>query len=93
MNRQGNDVGEHYRSIVFFSDLKQKNVIDKVINGLNEAVFDHKIVTQVQAFDAFYEAETYHQDYYQNNKYAPYCSYVISPKVDKLKKELRQFYK
>ena len=52
-----------------------------------------KIVTQVQAFDAFYKAETYHQDYYKNNKYAPYCSYVISPKVDKLKKELIEFYK
>ena len=93
MNRQGNDVGEHYRSIVFFSDSNQKNVVENVISELNETVFDHKIVTQVQAFDAFYKAETYHQDYYQNNKYAPYCSYVISPKVDKLKKELSQFYK
>ena len=93
MNRQGNDVGAHYRSIVFFSDLKQKNVIDKVINELNQEVFAHKIVTQVQIFDEFYRAEAYHQDYYQNNKYAPYCSYVISPKVDKLKKELRKFYK
>ena len=86
-------LGAHYRSIVFFSDLNQKKVIEKIINELNETVFDHKIVTQVQSFDAFYKAETYHQDYYQNNKYAPYCSYVISPKVDKLKKELSQFYK
>ncbi|PDH45954.1 MAG: peptide-methionine (S)-S-oxide reductase [Bacteroidetes bacterium MED-G21] len=93
INKQGNDVGEHYRSIVFFSDLDQKKVIDKTINDLNEAVFDHKIVTQVQSFNEFYMAETYHQDYYENNKYAPYCSYVISPKVDKLKKELSQFYK
>ncbi len=93
INRQGNDVGEHYRSIVFFSDSNQKNVIENVISELNETIFDHKIVTQVQEFDTFYKAETYHQDYYQNNKFAPYCSYVISPKVDKLKKELSQFYK
>ena len=86
-------MGEHYRSIVFFSDSNQKNVVENIISELNETVFDHKIVTQVQAFDAFYKAEAYHQDYYQNNKYAPYCSYVISPKVDKLKKELSQFYK
>jgi len=93
INRQGNDVGAHYRSIVFFSDLNQKKVIEKIINELNEAIFDQKIVTHIQAFEAFYKAETYHQDYYQNNKYAPYCSYVISPKVEKLKKELSQFYK
>ena len=93
INRQGNDVGPHYRSILFFSDLNQKKVIQKIINELNETVFDHKIVTQVQSFDAFYKAEAYHQDYYQNNKYAPYCSYVISPKVEKLKKEISQFYK
>ena len=93
MNRQGNDVGAHYRSIVFFSDLNQKNVVENIISELNATVFDHKIVTQVQAFETFYKAENYHQDYYQNNKYAPYCSYVISPKVDKLKKELSQFYK
>lgn len=93
INKQGNDVGEHYRSIVFFSDSNQKNVVENIISELNETVFDHKIVTQVQAFDAFYKAEAYHQDYYQNNKYAPYCSYVISPKVNKLKKELSQFYK
>ena len=86
-------MGEHYRSIVFFSDSNQKNVVENIISELNETVFDHKIVTQVQAFDAFYKAEAYHQNYYQNNKYAPYCSYVISPKVDKLKKELSQFYK
>ena len=61
LNRQGNDVGAHYRSIVFFSDLNQKKVIEKIINELNEAVFDHKIVTQVQAFDAFYNAEDHHQ--------------------------------
>ena len=93
IDRQGNDVGPHYRSILFFSDSNQKKIIKKIINELNENVFDHKIVTQVQSFDAFYKAETYHQDYYQNNKYAPYCSYVISPKVEKLKKELSQFYK
>ena len=93
INKQGNDVGEHYRSIVFFSDSNQKNVVENIISELNETVFDHKIVTQVQAFDAFYKAEAYHQDYYQNNKYAPYCSYVISPKLDKLKKELSKFYK
>ena len=93
INKQGNDLGEHYRSIVLFSDLNQKKVVDNVISELNVSVFDHKIVTQVQPFNLFYRAETYHQDYYENNKYAPYCSYVISPKVDKLKKELSQFYK
>ena len=93
INKQGNDVGEHYRSIVFFSDSNQKKVVYNVIKELNISVFDHKIVTQVQEFDVFYRGETYHQDYYENNKYVPYCSYVISPKIDKLKKELSQFYK
>tara|TARA_B100001057_G_C22818284_1_gene938363 strand:- start:902 stop:2020 length:1119 start_codon:yes stop_codon:yes gene_type:complete len=93
INRQGNDVGAHYRSIVFFSGLNEKEVINKVINELNISVFDQKIVTQVMPFDAFYAAEGYHQNYYENNTSAPYCSFVISPKVSKLKKELSQFYK
>lgn len=93
LNRQGNDEGEHYRSIILFSDEDQEKVAKDVIQELNASVFDQKIVTELVPFETFYIAETSHQDYYANNKYAPYCSFVISPKVDKLKKELRHFYK
>ena len=93
LNSQGNDFGPHYRSIVLYANEVQHQVVDQVVNELNTSIFDGRIVTQVQPFDAFYSADISHQNYYENNKYAPYCSIVISPKIEKLKKELSQFYK
>ena len=85
LNRQGNDVGTQYRSAIFFHSQKQKEVAEAAIKKKDEAgVFRSPIVTEVSALEKFYTAEKYHQDYYRNNKAAPYCRFVITPKLDKL---------
>ena len=93
LNRQGYDVGEHYRSIVLYSNQFQKEITENVIQELNSTVFDGGIVTQLVPFESFYYADVSHQNYYANNQTAPYCSVVISPKIEKLKKHLSQLYK
>ena len=92
LNRQGNDIGEHYRSIIFYKSNKEKIIIKDFINKINTEVYDNKIVTEVQLFKNFYEAEEYHQNYYKDNKSASYCKLVISPKVIQAKKELKKYY-
>lgn len=92
-NRQGNDVGKHYRSIVLFSNQSQKDITENVIQELNKTIFEGGIVTQLVPFESFYHADSSHQNYYANNQTAPYCRAVISPKVEKLKKHLSVFYK
>jgi peptide-methionine (S)-S-oxide reductase len=85
MNKQGADIGTQYRSGIFYSDENQQDISDKVINLWNKSkYYDSPIVTEVTALDHFYIAENYHQDYYKNNKTAPYCRFVIKPKLDKL---------
>ena len=83
-NRQGNDVGTQYRSAIFYNDDKQRMIIE----ASKQAVAAHKnpIVTEILPLETFYPAENYHQDYYNNNKNRnPYCSYVITPKLKKMK--------
>ena len=90
LNRQGYDVGTQYRSAIFYHSTAQKEVAEAFIKALTEAkVFDKKIVTEVTAFDAFYEAEAYHQNYYNNNKNQGYCVAVINPKLDKFIKKYK----
>jgi peptide-methionine (S)-S-oxide reductase len=90
LNRQGNDVGTQYRSEVFYTTAEQKDIAEKYIKFLtDEKVFDKKIVTKVTGASTFYPAEDYHQDYYANNQEAPYCSVVISPKLEKLRKNFK----
>lgn len=85
LNRQGNDVGTQYRSAVFYDSESQKNIALKVKEELeNKKVYSNPIVTEITPFKNFFEAEEYHRDYYDNNRTAPYCSYVIDPKVNKL---------
>ena len=85
MNKQGADIGTQYRSGIFYSDENQRDISDKVISLWNKSkYYDSPIVTEVTALDHFYIAENYHQDYYKNNKTAPYCRFVIKPKLDKL---------
>ena len=92
LNRQGNDVGKHYRSIIFFSNKEeQKNILD-YIRKIDSTLFDNKIVTEVAKFEAFYLAEEYHQDYFKLNEDQPYCKFVISPKVNKARKQLFKYY-
>ncbi len=87
LNRQGADVGTQYRSVIFYHEDEQKELAEKYMKKLNEEeIFDSPIVTEVSPIENFYEAEKTHQDYYNNNPAQPYCSFVITPKVEKLKK-------
>ena len=84
-NRQGNDVGTQYRSAIFYHDENQKNIAEKSKKELErEGVFKNPIVTEIVPFSNFYPAENYHKEYYENNRNAPYCSFVIDPKIQKL---------
>ena len=88
LNRQGADVGPQYRSAVFYHDEEQRRIAEEVISKLEaEGVWDDPIVTEVTLFEAFYVAEDYHQEYFQNNEYQPYCQVVIAPKVAKFRKQ------
>lgn len=87
LNKQGNDVGTQYRSAVFYHNAKQKKLAQYYIQKLNEEkVYPSPIVTQVQPYTVFYKAEGYHQNYYANNTSAPYCQFVIKPKLAKFEK-------
>ena len=87
LNRQGEDVGTQYRSAIFYHNQKQKDIAESYMNKLDQAqIFDNPIVTEITQFDIYYKAENYHQDYYNGNKAKPYCSMVITPKVEKFKK-------
>lgn len=88
LNRQGNDVGTQYRSEIFYHSENQKTVAERYIQLLEkEKVFEDPIVTKISKATVFYEAEDYHQNYYNENKSQPYCNFVITPKMDKLKKK------
>jgi peptide-methionine (S)-S-oxide reductase len=87
LNRQGNDVGEQYRSVAFYRNAEQKAAIEKAIAGAAASGEWHgKIVTQVVALTQFYKAEDYHQEYFKLHGSQPYCQLVIAPKVAKFRK-------
>jgi peptide-methionine (S)-S-oxide reductase len=87
MNRQGNDVGTQYRSAVFYHSPQQKQVAEEKIRALaSEGVYGDPIVTEVEPAGDFYLAEDYHQEYFVNNAYQPYCMAVVAPKVSKFRK-------
>ena len=87
LNRQGNDVGPQYRSVVLYADEGQKAAAEKIIAELNaSSEAGGKIVTRVEPLGEFYEAEDYHKDYYRKNANAPYCEIVINPKLEKAKR-------
>ena len=87
LNRQGADVGTQYRSVVFYHSPEQKEIAEKYKAELNkENVFEKPVVTEITPFDKFYKAESYHQDYYENNSSQGYCQIVIVPKLEKFKK-------
>ncbi|WP_264530017.1 peptide-methionine (S)-S-oxide reductase MsrA [Flavobacterium sp. N502540] len=85
LNRQGADSGTQYRSIVLYHNEEQKAIAEKVFEEV-KVFYEDPIVTQLVPFEVFYEAETDHQNYYNNNQEARYCQIVIDPKVHKLKK-------
>jgi peptide-methionine (S)-S-oxide reductase len=87
LNRQGNDVGTQYRSVIFYHDEEQRKTAEKVRNELEaKKVFKQPIVTEITAFKHFYPAEDYHQNYFRNNPNQGYCRYVIAPKLAKFEK-------
>ena len=85
LNRQGADVGTEYRSAIFYSNEQQKHAAEAFIKMLDQQL-ERKVVTEVVPLREFYEAEEYHQQYYDNNAFAPYCQFVIEPKLQKLYK-------
>ncbi len=85
LNQQGADIGSQYRSAIFYHNDQQKTLAEKLIRKFtNEEKYPNLIVTKVEPAKEFYPAENYHQDYFNNNSYAPYCQVVIDPKVKKL---------
>jgi len=91
LNRQGNDTGEQYRSVIFYTDEEQQRIAEDVIFELTAAkAFPEPIVTAVEPASEFYAAEEYHQNYYNENSRQPYCMFVISPKLAKLEKKFAE---
>lgn len=88
LNQQGADVGTQYRSAIYFTYPEQKTAIEAFIKQLvDDRIFAKPIVTELKNLDAFYQAEAYHQNYYQQNQDKPYCQAVINPKIAKLRQK------
>lgn len=88
LNRQGNDVGTQYRSVIFYHNDTQKEIAINSKNNANKSGYwNNDIVTEIKAIVNYSDAEDYHNDYYRNNPNQPYCVFVIKPKLDKLVKE------
>lgn len=84
LNRQGGDNGTQYRSVIYYHDEAQKDIAEIVVKEV-AIYYENTIVTEITALDVFYEAEKEHQDYYRNNQSQGYCSFVITPKLSKLR--------
>ncbi len=86
LNRQGNDYGTQYRSAIYYHNKNQQQVAESSMKDASK-IFDDPLTTELKPLDIFYIAEVYHQDYFANNPNAPYCTFVIAPKIDKLSKK------
>jgi peptide-methionine (S)-S-oxide reductase len=92
LNRQGNDVGSQYRSVIFTHDEHQKNIATELVKYLDESgVFDNKIVTEILDLPIYYPAEEYHQNYFNLHPAQGYCAFVVSPKVAKFRAQFKDF--
>ena len=89
LNRQGNDVGTQYRSAIFFKDDKQKESAEDSKKNVATQIWSNPIVTEITPLKTFYTAEDYHHNYYNSNKNAPYCQFVINPKLEKFRKKFQ----
>jgi peptide-methionine (S)-S-oxide reductase len=88
LNRQGNDVGTQYRSVIFYHSPEQKTVAEDIVRELAaEKAFEDPVVTTIEPAAEFYPAEAYHQEYFENHPYQPYCAFVVAPKVQKFRKK------
>lgn len=93
-NRQGADVGEQYRSVIFYNDEQEKATAERIAKEIQESLKDgSSVVTQILPLKKFYPAESYHQNYYKTNTSAPYCQLVIKPKIEKVKKRFAELVK
>ncbi len=91
LNRQGNDVGTQYRSVIFYENEIQKAEAEKYLYKITESKkYGRPIVTEISRLDRFYPAEEYHKRYYENHPDAGYSAYMIAPKVEKIRKEFRE---
>lgn len=91
LNQQGADIGTQYRSAIFFHDNPQYQIAKLVINQLTEQnYYPQPIVTELTPYQNFYPAESYHHNFYNNNRSSPYCTIVIDPKINKLLKQFQQ---
>jgi len=91
LNRQGNDIGPEYRSIILYTSESQKDEINKSIKLLKESKkYKEPILTEVAPLDKFYDTEEYHQNYFENHKDEPYCQLMILPKLQKFKEEFKE---
>lgn len=89
-DRQGNDTGPQYRSVIFYHSDAQRDTAAEMIRELNdEQIWDAPIVTELRPATAFWVAEDYHQEYFRNNPEQPYCAYVVAPKVRKFREKFR----
>lgn len=94
LNRQGADIGTQYRSAIFYHSEQQKAQAVKTLEALDASgVWDDPIVTEITEAGPFYLAEDYHQDYFNNNRTAPYCNFVIVPKLEKFRKTFKELLK
>jgi peptide-methionine (S)-S-oxide reductase len=88
LNRQGNDVGTQYRSVIFYHSPEQQAAANAMIAELTaEKIFEDPIVTTVEPAPRFWPAEAYHQDYFANNPHQPYCGFVVAPKLRKFRQK------
>ncbi len=91
-DRQGNDVGEQYGSVIFFHSDAQKEAASAIIRELDaDHIWNNPIVTKVRAAEVFYPAEDYHQNYFRTHPNQPYCSYIITPKLKKFREKLGRY--
>lgn len=91
--RQGDDVGEQYRSIILYASEEQKRQAEKIIEEINDRRGGEPVVTKVEELKEFYEAEDYHRQYYLKHKTAPYCELVINPKLEKVQEQFAELLK
>jgi peptide-methionine (S)-S-oxide reductase len=91
LNRQGNDIGSQYRSVIYAHDKEQRMIAQNVIKQLTQGnIFDQPIVTELADLPTYYKAEDYHQNYFNNHPEQGYCAFVVSPKVSKFRKQFAE---
>ncbi|MEX2014578.1 MAG: peptide-methionine (S)-S-oxide reductase, partial [Candidatus Saccharimonadales bacterium] len=90
LNRQGNDVGEEYRSVIFYHNQTQQKTAEELTENFANKAWRDPVVTQIVPFEKFWPAEDYHQNFYKNNKNVGYCQVIINPKLEKFRKEFKE---